>query len=159
MFELKVSAGNHEKGFSLVEVLMATALTTVGLLAALQLLYMSMSASSLARSKGTAAVSAMNRLESLSDSYARDPFNGEVLPGNHGPDEIQIINTDNGDVLNRFQVTWTGDDVADPRPGKTPDARRIRVTVTPSLAGGALNYQPGFNKILNVTTVFSPEMQ
>jgi len=158
MFVQKTSAGNRDQGFSLIEVLIATALTTVSLLAALQLLYMAMSASSLARSKGTAALSAMNKLECLSDSYARDPFNGQVLPGNHGPEEIKIVSTDKNGVLNRFQVVWTGDDVDDPRPGKILIARRIRVTVTPVLAGGAVHYQPGFNKILSVTTVFSPGM-
>ena len=157
MLEL-APAGDNAQGFSLIEILMATALTTIGLLAACQLLYMAMSASSLVRSKETAALSAMDRLESLSDSYARDPGNGDVLPGNHGPEENQIKNPDNASILNRFQVTWTGDSVADPRPGKKIDARRICVTVTPALENGAANHQTGFNKILIVTTVFSPEM-
>ena len=150
---------SNERGFSLIEILMATALTTVGLLAACQILYIAMSASSLARSKGTAVLSAMNRLESLSDTYSRDPSNENVLPGNHGPEEMEITNPNDGSILNRFQMKWTVDNVPDPRSGKSLDARRVRITVIPILAGGAVNYQPRLNKILNVTTVFSPRMR
>ena len=150
---------SNERGFSLIEILMATALTTVGLLAACQILYIAMSASSLARSKGTAVLSAMNKLESLSDTYSRDPYNQNVLPGNHGPEEIKIINPNDGSVLNRFQMKWTMDNVPDPRSGKSLDARRVRITVIPILVDGAVNDQPRLNKILNITTVFSPRIQ
>ncbi len=150
---------NDERGFSLIEVLMSTALATVGLLAACQLLYLAMSASSLARSKETAVVSAINKLESLSHEYSKNPSHRNVLPGSHGPEEIRVINPDDGSDLNRYRVSWTVDIVQDPRPGKILDSRRVRVTVTPVLAGGAVNYRPPFNKILNVTTVFSRRMR
>ena len=155
----KIQPPDNEQGFSLIEIMMSTALTTIGLLAACQILLISMSSVTLARSQGTAVLSAMNKLESLSDAYSRDPSNGDVLAGNHGPEEISIVNPNDGVVLNRFQITWTVDGVSDPRPGKILDARRIRVTVTPALPGGAVNYQPPFNKILNVTTVLSPRMK
>jgi prepilin-type N-terminal cleavage/methylation domain-containing protein len=159
MRRIETQPGNSEHGFSLIEILMATALTTVGLLAAFQLLLIAASSTTLARAQEAAALSAMNKLESLSDAYFRDPFNGNVLPGNHGPEEVRVINPNGGGVLNCFQITWTVDSVADPRPGKTLDVRRVRVTVTPTLPGGAVNYHPPFNKILNVTTVFSPRMR
>ncbi|MBN2320162.1 MAG: type II secretion system protein [Acidobacteria bacterium] len=155
----KTRHSNNERGFSLIEIMMATALTTIGLLAACQILLIAMGSATLARSQGTAVLSAMNKLEFLSESYSRDPENGNVLPGNHGPEETKVINPNDGSVLNRFQITWKVDAVADPRPGEILDARRVRVTVTPALAGGILNYQPPFNKILNVTTVFSPRMR
>lgn len=150
---------HNERGFSLIEVLMATALATVGLLAACQLIYLAMSASSLARSKETAVISAMNKLESLSDEYSKNPSLRNVLPGKHGPEEIRVINPDDGSELNRFQMVWIVETVQDPRPEKILDARRVRVTVTPVLAGGTVNYRPPFNKILNVTTVFHRRMR
>lgn len=158
MCRRKVRHWNDDQGFSLVEILIATALTTIGLLAAFQLLLIAMSSATLARSQETAVLSAMNKLESLAESYSRDP-KGNVLPGNYGPEEIKVINPNDGSVLNRFQITWTVNTVSDPRPGKIPEARRIRVTVTPILAAGAVNYQPPFNKVLNVSTVFSPRMR
>jgi prepilin-type N-terminal cleavage/methylation domain-containing protein len=159
MGRIKIHPRNSEHGFSLIEILMATALATVGLLAAFQLLLVAAGSATLARAQGAAVLSAMNKLESLSDSYSRDPSNGNVLPGNHGPETVRVINPNGGGVLNCFQITWTVDGVADPRPGKALDARRVRITVTPASAGGTVNYHPPFNKILNVTTVFSPRMR
>lgn len=149
---------DNERGFSLVEVLIALAAAIFGLLAAGQLLFMAMSSLSLANSKGTAALTAMNTLESLSDLYSRNPLHEDFAPGNHGPQEIKVMNPNDGNVLNRFSVTWTSGIVRDPRPGKTPDARLIQVTVTPIRSDGTVNYRPPYNKILSITTIFSRRM-
>ena len=60
-----------------------------------------------------------------------------------------------GTVLNRYDVTWKVENVSDPRPGKVLNARRVRATVTPVQIGGAENIRPGFNKVLNIVTIFS----
>jgi len=149
---------NRERGFSLVEVMIALIVATFGLMAAGQLLFIAMSSASLARSKGTAALAAGNVLETLSDLYARDQSDGHLVTGSHGPQEITVRNPNNGNILDRYRITWTTDNVRDPRPGKIPDARHVLVTVTPIRPGGNVNYRPPLNKILNVATIFSPKM-
>ena len=149
---------NRERGFSLVEVMIALIVATFGLLAAGQLLFIAMSSASLARSKGTAALAAGNILESLSDQYARDPSHEQLVTGSHGPQEIKVSNPNDGSVLNCYSITWTTGNVQDPRPGKIPDARHVLVTVTPIRPGGEVNYRPPWNKILHVSTIFSPKM-
>jgi prepilin-type N-terminal cleavage/methylation domain-containing protein len=149
----------NERGFSLVEVMIALIIAAFGLLAAGHLIFIAVSSASLARSKGTAALAARNILESIADLYAMDPSHGQLTPGNHGPQEMKIMNPNTGNVLNHFSITWTAENVQDPRPGVIPVARRVRVTVTPVRSGSVVNYRPPFNKILNIATVFSPKIQ
>jgi prepilin-type N-terminal cleavage/methylation domain-containing protein len=156
---LRASFLKNERGFSLVEVMMALLIAAIGLLAAGHLIFIAVSSASLARSKGTAALAARNMLESLSDLYAMDQSHDQVATGNHGPQEIKIMNPNTGNVLNHFSITWTAGNVQDPRPAVIPVARRVRVTVTPIRSGNVVNYRPPFNKILNIATVFSPEMK
>jgi prepilin-type N-terminal cleavage/methylation domain-containing protein len=156
---LRASFLKNEQGFSLVEVMIALIIAAFGLLAAGHLIFVSVSSASLARSKGTAALAARNMLESLSGLYAMDPSHDQLVPGNHGPQEIKIMNPNTGNVLNHFSITWTTGNVRDPRTGVIPVARRIGVTVTPIRSGGVMNYRPPFNKTLNIATVFSPKMQ
>ena len=59
MHRIEIQPWNSEHGFSLIEILMATALTTVGLLAAFQLLLIAASSAALARAQEAAALSAM----------------------------------------------------------------------------------------------------
>lgn len=147
----------NERGFSLVEVMIALIMAAIGLLAAVHLIFIAVSSASLARSKGTAALAARNMLESISDLYAVDQTHAQLTPGNHGPQELKIMNPNTGNVLNHFSITWTAEDVQDPRPGVIPVARRVRVIVTPVRSGSVVNYRPPFNKIMNIATVFSPE--
>jgi prepilin-type N-terminal cleavage/methylation domain-containing protein len=143
------------QGFSLIEMMLALVIMTFGLLTAGQLLYVAAGSSSLARSKGTAALAAQSLLESLNVLYGKNPLAAELAPGNHGPRQSVVANPVDGTVLNRYDVTWVVDNVSDPRPGKVPKALRVRATVTPVQTGGAENIRPGFNKALNVATVFS----
>lgn len=149
---------NSERGFSLVEVMIALIVATFGLLAAGQLLFIAMSSASLARSKATAALAAGSMMESLSDLYTRDQSNVHLVAGSHGPQEIKFSNPNDGSVLNRYSITWTTGNVPDPRPGKIPEARHVLVTVTPIRSGGEVNYRPPLNKILSVSTIFSPRI-
>ncbi len=144
------------QGFSLIEIMIAVIVSTLGLLAAGQLIYVAASSGSLSRSKGTAAVVAQNKLECLADLYHRNKSDIDLALGSHGPEQTQVINPATGAVLNRYHISWIVSDVSDPRPGKVLDARQIRVTVTPIHSGGVRNTQVSLNKVLNVTTVFSP---
>jgi Tfp pilus assembly protein PilV len=143
-------------GFSFIELMMAFAVLTFGLLAAGQLFYVAASSDSLANAKGSAAIAAQNRLEYLSDLYNRDSAADDLAPGNHGPVQTQIKNPVNGTVLNRYAISWNVSPVSDPRPGKNMDARLVRVMVAPIKEEGSMNSRPPFNKILSINTIFSP---
>ena len=147
------------RGFSLIEMMIALVLLTFGLLSAGQMLFIAASSGSLARSKGTAAIAAQDRLESLAAQYLRDPLAPELALGQHGPIQNEIVNPADAGILNRYRIEWRVAPVPDPRPGKLLDAKLIAVTVTPSLSGGALNNKPGLNKTLSISTIFSPRTQ
>ena len=144
------------QGFSLIEMMLALIILTLGLLTVGQLLYVAASSSSLARSKGTAAVAAQGVLESLASLYSQNPLAADLALGAHGPRQTVVVNPMDGTVLNRYDVNWIVENVSDPRPGKALNARRVLATVTPVHIGGAKNIRPGLNKILNVATIFSP---
>jgi prepilin-type N-terminal cleavage/methylation domain-containing protein len=145
------------QGFSLIEMMLALIILTFGLLAAGQLLYVAAGSSSLARSKGTAALAAQSVLESLGALYGQNPLAADFVPGGHGPWQTKVTNPVDGTVLNRYEVRWTVENVSDPRPGTMLNARRVRVTVTPVQLDGTANVRTGMNKILNITTIYSPK--
>lgn len=142
-------------GFSLVETLIAMFIMTFGLLAAGQIMYVAMSSSSLARSKGNAALVAQNKLEILGDLFRQNPLAEDLANGNHGPEQVSILNPSTSSAINHFTVTWNVDVVADPRAGKVLKAKQVRVTVTPAISGTISNRQPGMNKVVSVTSIFS----
>jgi hypothetical protein len=152
-------SGNAAAGFSLVELMIATFILTVGLLEAAQIIYAAMCSASLARSKGAIAVVANDKLEFLADLYAANPGAPDLAVGVHGPDLVSIVNPASGTILNRFQVIWQVSGVADPRPGKSPTARQIVVTVQPIDAANQTNDKAYLNKSAIVAGVFSPRIQ
>jgi prepilin-type N-terminal cleavage/methylation domain-containing protein len=143
-------------GFTLVEMLIAMMVMTFGLLAAGQLMYVAMGSASLARSKGSAAIVAQDKLEFLADRFRQDPTLPDFTNGSHGPEQVQVTNPATGRVVNRFNVQWTVATVADPRPGVTLKAKQVCVTVTPIRSTSTtVNTQTSLNKIVNVTAIFS----
>jgi prepilin-type N-terminal cleavage/methylation domain-containing protein len=143
------------RGFTVLEVLIALVVLSVGLLSAGQMLFVAASSGSLARSKGGAAIAAQNLLESLSALYQQNTSDPDLAFGNHAPRQTRILNPIDNSVLNCYSVAWNISPVPDPRPGKALEARQVSVTVTPVLSGGTTNSKPGMNKILNVSTIFS----
>ncbi len=144
-------------GFSLIEIAVAIAVLTFGLLAAGQLIGSSVGSGSLARSKGTAAIAAQSKMECLADLYRRDPGAADLSIGPHGPQPAQAVNPLDGTVLNRYEIAWTVAALPDPRPGKTPDARLVCVTATPIRSDGSANLKRTLNKALSISTVLSPK--
>lgn len=138
--------------------LIAVVILTFGLLAAGQLMFVAMSAESLARSKGTASVVAQDRLEALADLYRQNAAAAELTVGEHSPVQVQVLNTTNNHVLNRYNVAWNVAVVPDAR-GKVLSARLVRVTVTPINTAGATNSRTSLNKIVNMTAIFSARVQ
>ena len=145
-------------GFSLIEMMIALAILTFGLLAVGPLLYIAVSSSSLARSKDTVSIAAQSKLEFLSDLYYRNPSAEALAPGSHGPQQTQVVNPVDDKILNRLALTWTVSNIPDPRPGKVLKAKWVRVTATPIQSGGESNIKPTLNKVLNITTILSPKM-
>lgn len=138
-------------GFSLIEMMMALLLLTAVLLTAGQLIYATASSGSLARAKMTAAMAARDKIERLSSLYAHNPFANEFTIGDHGPQQIEIVNPLTGTALDKYNVFWTISKISDPRPGKKINALVARITIVPQTR------QIRFNKILNVTAVLSPK--
>jgi len=140
-------------GFTLIEALIAILILASGLLVAGQMIYAALGCASLARSKGTAALVAQDRVELLSDLYARNRNAAELVLGDHGPEPVSILNPLTGADLNRYFVTWTVTPVPDPRPGRNLNARQVLVIVTPVTTRGAGNYRAGLNKTVSISTI------
>jgi prepilin-type N-terminal cleavage/methylation domain-containing protein len=149
---------NKSQGFSLLEVTIALMLLASGLLAAGQLIFAATGSGSLARSKFVAAVAAQDKIERLSALYAQNPFADELTIGDHGPQQSVIANPLDGNALNIFNIYWNISEISDPRPGNPINARLARVRVIPIRSEGAENKQALFNKIVSVSSVFSPKV-
>ena len=78
-----------DPGFTLIEMMIALLILSIGLLATGQLIFAALSSSSLARSKGNAALAAHYKLEFLGDLCRRNPDAFELSPGNHYPMTIR----------------------------------------------------------------------
>ncbi len=146
-------------GFTLIEMLIALVIMTVGLLSAGQLMYVAMASASLARAKGTAATVASDKLEFLADVYRRNHLDASLTNGDHGPEVVQVTNPNTGTALNRFRVQWTVSTVPDPRAGKVLQSRLVRVTVTPIRGADTTNNRIGLNKVVSITSIFGPRAQ
>lgn len=148
----------RNNGFSLIEMMIALAILTFGLLAISPLMYTAVRSISLARSQTTAGIVAQDMLEILGETYRGNPSSEDLMFGGHGPVHIQVVNPNDESILNRYNIHWTVSQVPDPRPGGILNARMVRVTVTPIRSDGEENSRPGFNKIFNISTILSPEM-
>jgi len=146
-------------GFTLIEMLIALVIMTAGLLSAGQLMYVAMASASLARSKGTAATVASDKLEFLADVFRRNHLDASLTNGDHGPEQVQVMNPNTGTALNRFRVQWTVSTVPDPRPGKILLAKLVRVTVTPVRGADTTNNRVGLNKVVSISSVFGTRAQ
>ena len=147
-------------GFSLVELLVAVFILTVGLLSGAQLLIMVMELDALARSKTTAMLVAQNELERLADLYRRNPAAKELTIGAHQLEElIEVQNPLTQKVLNRYKITWFVDIIPDPRPEVNIAGRIISVRATPMLAESLQDARPFRNKAITLNTVIVAEQQ
>jgi Tfp pilus assembly protein PilV len=143
-------------GFSLVESLMAILVLSLGFMFVGQMIVSSVGSSTLARSKGTAGVAATNKLEALALKYRASDSDADLTLGNHGPEQVEILNPQDSNKVNRYNVAWTVSSVSDPRAGKVLKAVYVTVTVTPiESSGTSTNNKIGQNKVLNVSTIFS----
>ena len=145
-------------GFSLVELMVAIFILTVGLLAAAQLLTMTVGLDTLARSKSAAALAAQNELERLTDIYRRNPAAGALTIGSHQAEELtEIRNPLTQKVLNRYKITWSVSSIPDPRPGVDLPGRIVTVNAVPMLSESVENTYPFQRKAATFNAVFAAE--
>lgn len=147
------------EGFSLVESLMAMLILALGLMFVGPMIFSSIQSTTLARSKDTAGFAANNQLETLARLYKENAGDANLTVGDHGPIQVEIVNPNDENSLNRYSVAWTVAAVPDARVGKVLRAVRVTVTVTPirsgTGSGTTVNNKVGQNKVVNVTTIFS----
>lgn len=153
------TTANRAAGFTLIEMMIALVIMTAGLLSAGQLMYVAMASASLARSKGTAATVASDKLEFLADVFRRNPADGSLTNGDHGPEQVQVTNPNTGIALNRYRVQWNVSTVPDPRPGKLIQSKLVRVTVTPIRGADTTNNRIGLNKVVSISSIFGTRAQ
>ena len=147
-----------EKGFSLVEMMVALFILTIGLLSAAPLLTMTIGLEAQARSKNAAALAAQNELERLADLYRRNPASEELTIGTHQALElIEIRNPLTQNVLNRYKITWGVGELPDPRPGIDSPGRIISVSATPIPAEDVENTRPFRRKTVTINAVITTE--
>ena len=155
---MKSVCSKQADGFTLVELMIAVLILTVGLLAAAQILTITIGLDSLARSKSTAALAAQNELERLADLYRRNPAAGELKIGAHQAEElIEIRNPLTQNVLNRYKITWFVSNITDPRPGIDISGRIISVRATPMSAKNVESTHSSQNKATTLSAVIVAE--
>lgn len=167
-----------EKGFTLVELLVAMLILILSLIALANLIAVALLNNSLARSKSFGVEAAQMAEEKLRDLYNRSLINGTPLPPSffNGNLDVQItdaavaagilgadpatqlsgntviIGTDKlvFQKFNRYKVSWTA--TLDPNTNKS---YRADITATPVNSAGVA-VKSKFNPPIKVTSYFSP---
>lgn len=136
-----------EKGFTLIESIIALAVLAVSLLGLAQLMAVALRQNAFARSNTMAITLAQEKLEELRTKYNTElesgTANGDLTSGTHGPNEISLTapaGSTTGDY--RFEVGW--------EVTITGKQKTIQVTVAP------IEQNELTSKTISVTTVFSP---
>jgi prepilin-type N-terminal cleavage/methylation domain-containing protein len=140
-------AHSEEKGFSLVESMIAMAILSVTFLGLAQLLTVGLQQNSLSRSRTMAVTVGQQQLEKLRATYNRELESGspssQLTPGAHGPETV-TLSAPSDSVMedNPFQVTWA---VA-----VSGQQRTVTVDVVPQSQNDMVNQS------LTIASVFSP---
>jgi prepilin-type N-terminal cleavage/methylation domain-containing protein len=158
MFQRRSDLIINFQGFSLIESMIALFILTFGLMATGQVLYTAAGLGHLARSKSTAVIAAQSTLEFLSDLYRRNPTAEELAPGSHGPITNQVVNPVDGNVLNRYSISWSSVVIPDSYLVHYPQGRILSVRVTPIVSATHEVSASMRSKTLTVTTLISPEI-
>ena len=152
----KLFYSENTDGVTLVELLIAVFILSFGLLAAAQLLAMTLRLDALSRLKSTSVPAAQNEIERLADLYRRNPASEELTVGTHHAKElIEIRNPATQNVLNRYKITWTVGGIPDPRPGVDLPCRTISVRAIPMLTEREENPNLFHNKATTLNAVIA----
>jgi prepilin-type N-terminal cleavage/methylation domain-containing protein len=137
-----------ERGFTLIEAMIAMFILTISLLAVAQLMMVALDKTEFAKYETKAVHLAQAKVEELRSLFGRQVETGEtadeLVAGAHGPEAVQLP-TPQGSLqgLLNFQVRW---EVADLLGGQ----KAVSVTVTP------LFPNPRQTETLSIATRFSP---
>ena len=138
----------NEKGFTLIEAMIAMFILTISLLAVAQLMMVSLDKTEFAKYETKAVHLAQAKLEELRALFGRQVDTGEtvadLVAGPHGPDNIQLPSPQGTlqGMLN-FQVNWQVIDLVGGQ-------KAVSVTVTP------LFPNPRQTETISIATNFSP---
>jgi competence protein ComGC len=144
-----------ERGFTLLENLLALAVLTFGLLASAPMIAAALKSATLAQSKACAILAAQSKVDYLTERYQHDPSDPELQWGRHGPETLDVLDPVGGTVWNRLEIIWTVDDVPDPRPGFHLAARLLTIEVRPVGRTGSPNLKTWLNRELSLSAVLS----
>lgn len=150
---------SSQRGFTLLEVLIAATLVAFGILAVGQLLFTSAAAIDLARSREAAVLAAHNKLEYLCGLYLRDSAHPDLAAGEHGPHDVAFRDPNDGRILDMFQITWSVQSVPDPRPEWKTGAVLLTVTSTPIRSDGTPMDRPYSGKTVVLPAVLGPQIK
>ncbi|MDA2938735.1 prepilin-type N-terminal cleavage/methylation domain-containing protein [Acidobacteria bacterium AH-259-A15] len=140
-------ASSTEKGFGLIESMVALAILTISLLGLVQLIATALNQSALARNNTMAISIAQEKLEQLRTAYNNDLNTGtsstDLTAGSHGPETVTLQAPSYSNMADQpFQVSWT---VAVSGQQKT-----VTATVVPQ------NQNQMQSTSLSIITVFAP---
>ena len=135
-----------QRGFSLIECLIALGFLAITMLGVIQLFGISIRQSSFARYNTLAVVVAQERLEQLQTEYNNEWESGTpaatLTDGTHGPETVTLqAPAGSGTGDREFEVSWT------------VDVNGLSKTVTASVAPVVVNEFE--NKTLSMTAVFA----
>jgi prepilin-type N-terminal cleavage/methylation domain-containing protein len=148
-----------QKGFTLLEVVIAASLAAFGILAAGQLLFTSAASIRLARSREAAVLAAHNKLEDLCGLYLRDAAHEDLSAGEHGPEYLVFPDPNDGSIRDKFRISWSIEALQDPRPGWKTAAVRLTVAATPVKNDGTLIERPYSGRTVVLPAVLEPQIK
>ena len=145
---MRESRSSHEKGFSLIESLIAMAILTISVLGLAQMMGVAIHQSAFSRSSTMAVAVAERQLEDLralyNDDLANNTTSSKLTETNPHTGTAVTLDPPSGSAMGAvtFDVTWNVDFDA--------KQKTVTVTVTPQ------NPNPQQNASVSMTTIFSP---
>lgn len=154
---IHVDTQSSQRGFTLLEVLIAATLVAFGMLAVGQLLFTSAATIDLARSREAAVLAAHNKLEYLCGLYLREATHPDLAAGEHGPHDVAFRNPNDSRILDMFRITWSVRSVPDPRPEWKNRAVLLTVASTPIRSDGTPMDRPYSGRTVVLTAVLGSQ--
>ena len=148
-----------QKGFTLLEAVIAASLVAFGILAVGQLLFTSAASINLARSREAAVLAAHNKLEYLCGLYLRNASHADLSAGEHGPEYVVFPDPADGGVPDRFRISWSIECLQDPRPEWKTAAVKLTVAATPVKNDGTPIDRPYSGRTVVLPAVLEPQIK
>ncbi len=142
-----------QNGFSLCEVMVASAVMAVSLLGLSQLLVVSLTQNQMTRYNGMAVELGRGKVEELKTLYVRELLSGtaeaDLTTGGHGPETVTLVNGVVGYSDHNFSVRWTVS-------AEGPVRKNLAVFVVPAGLTSPENVRPRVAKTVRFDTALLP---